>query len=172
MATRIGKLIQNAMSNDRITQKEVKGLIQQAKANGTVSPSEKKELQKLIDTHADCFDAGAKKSLDALLSASPSGIDLSLSNKAKIESALTKAWEKGKFPAARSSVPGASKLPNFEVDCWPMKALSGDNANGIVYLDKAKSAVYVKLNLEKNLPWEGISTKSTRWYQFDASSLK
>ncbi len=67
MATTIGKQIIQAAADRRITQREVDALLKTAKANGTVSASEKRELKALLSTQTSLFTAGARKTLAEFL---------------------------------------------------------------------------------------------------------
>jgi hypothetical protein len=67
LTTKIGKQINQALLNNRIDKKEVDGLIATAKTDGKISSTEKKELQNLLATKGDKFDADAKTALTAFL---------------------------------------------------------------------------------------------------------
>ncbi|HEY3452567.1 MAG TPA: C2 family cysteine protease [Myxococcales bacterium] len=67
MTTRIGQQINKALLDNKITKTEVDSLIAEAKANGKVSATEKKELTSFLKTAGDKFDADAKSALSAFL---------------------------------------------------------------------------------------------------------
>jgi hypothetical protein len=71
MTTRIGKKIQQAKVDKRVTKTEVDGLIQQATANKKVSKGEKKELINLLKTSNDMFDTDARSTLSTFLGETP-----------------------------------------------------------------------------------------------------
>lgn len=67
MATTIGKKIQQAKADGRVTKGEVEGLIQQAEKNKIVSKAEKKELTGLLKGAGDSFDTDARAALTTFL---------------------------------------------------------------------------------------------------------
>ncbi|MGC4121343.1 MAG: C2 family cysteine protease [Myxococcales bacterium] len=70
MTTRIGQQINKALLDSKITKTEVDSLIKEAKANGTVSANEKKELTSFLKSAGDKFDADAKSALASFLGVS------------------------------------------------------------------------------------------------------
>lgn len=71
--TTIDRKIAQALSNHRVDQREVDGLIATVNANGKVSAAERTALTKLLAQHGDKFSAGAKQKLAAFLGVDASG---------------------------------------------------------------------------------------------------
>lgn len=65
--SRIGQLISRALNDRQVTKAETDGLIRQAQADGNLSSSEKRELSRMLRTHADKFEPAAKTSLATFL---------------------------------------------------------------------------------------------------------
>lgn len=73
--TRLGKLINTAAADGKITLAEVEGFKAQAKSNRIVSKAERKELSRAVTAHADKFETGAGARL-LQFAVNPAAVDL------------------------------------------------------------------------------------------------